>query len=192
MLFRSPALFNRATVKGSQLLPPMFEFSGACVGCGETPFVKLCSQLFGDRMLVANATGCMSICGGNLPTTPWTTRKDGLGPTWSNSLFEDNAEFGFGMRLAVDKTTGYARELLVKNVDCGCKACVGTAPLKQEILASAQDSQEEIELQRGRVKKLRSILEKCTHETAKPLDRKSVVVGNSVFMGVYIGGGRVI
>jgi pyruvate-ferredoxin/flavodoxin oxidoreductase len=124
------SLFNRATVKGSQFLPPMFEFSGACVGCGETPFVKLCSQLFGDRMMVANATGCMSICGGNLPTTPWSTRKDGRGPTWSNSLFEDNAEFGFGMRLAVDKSAEYACELLTGNINCGCAACVGTAELK--------------------------------------------------------------
>ena len=94
-------------------------------------------------MLVANATGCSSIYGGNLPTTPWSTRKDGLGPTWSNSLFEDNAEFGFGMRLAVDKTAGYANELLTKNLDCGCKACEGTIDLKQAILNSAQDSQEE-------------------------------------------------
>ncbi|MDH3997748.1 MAG: pyruvate:ferredoxin (flavodoxin) oxidoreductase [Desulfuromonadales bacterium] len=163
------SLFNRATVKGSQFLPPMFEFSGACVGCGETPFVKLCSQLFGDRMMVANATGCMSICGGNLPTTPWSTRKDGRGPTWSNSLFEDNAEFGFGMRLAVDKTAEYARELLTRNIDCGCKACEGTAGLKQEILDSVQDSQAEIETQRGRVAELKKVLAACTHETAKPL-----------------------
>ncbi len=163
------ALFNRASVKGSQLLPPMFEFSGACAGCGETPFVKLCSQLFGDRMLVANATGCSSIYGGNLPTTPWSTRKDGLGPAWSNSLFEDNAEFGLGMRLAVDKTTGYARELLERNIECGCKACEGTAEMKKEILASAQDSQAEIEAQRGRVAKLKKILPACPHETAKPL-----------------------
>ncbi|GAB4165107.1 MAG: pyruvate:ferredoxin (flavodoxin) oxidoreductase [Geothermobacteraceae bacterium] len=163
------ALFNRATVKGSQLLPPMFEFSGACAGCGETPFVKLCSQLFGDRMIVANATGCSSIYGGNLPTTPWTKRKDGLGPAWSNSLFEDNAEFGFGFRLAIDKTTGYARELLEKNIECGCKACEGTADLKKEILASAQDSQEEIEAQRARVARLKKILGACTHETARPL-----------------------
>jgi pyruvate-ferredoxin/flavodoxin oxidoreductase len=163
------SLFNRATVKGSQFLPPMFEFSGACVGCGETPFVKLCSQLFGDRMMVANATGCMSICGGNLPTTPWSTRKDGRGPTWSNSLFEDNAEFGFGMRLAVDKSAEYACELLTGNINCGCAACVGTAELKKAILASAQDSQEEIEAQRGRVADLKKILASCTHETAKPL-----------------------
>ncbi|ORJ61294.1 pyruvate:ferredoxin (flavodoxin) oxidoreductase [Geothermobacter hydrogeniphilus] len=181
-----PALVNRGTLKGSQLLPPMFEFSGACAGCGETPFVKLCSQLFGDRMVVANATGCSSIYGGNLPTTPWTKRKDGLGPAWSNSLFEDNAEFGLGMRLAIDKTTGYARELLEKNIDCGCKACEGTADLKREILASAQDSQEEIEAQRGRVAQLRKILGACTHETAKPL---LVNVDYLVKKSVWIHGG---
>lgn len=180
------SLFNRATVKGSQLLPPMFEFSGACAGCGETPFVKLCSQLFGDRMVVANATGCSSIYGGNLPTTPWSTRKDGLGPAWSNSLFEDNAEFGYGFRLAIDKTTGYARELLESNIECGCAACVGTADMKQEILASAQDSQGEIEAQRGRVKQLRAILEKCTHETAKPL---LVNIDYLVVKSVWIHGG---
>jgi len=164
-----PALFNSASVKGSQLLPPMFEFSGACAGCGETPFVKLCSQLFGDRMLVANATGCSSIYGGNLPTTPWATRKDGLGPAWSNSLFEDNAEFGFGFRLAVDKTTEYAREQLVKNMACGCAACKGKEGLKQAILDADQSSQELIEAQRERVKELKEILEKCTHETAPQL-----------------------
>ena len=164
-----PALFNSATVKGSQLLPPMFEFSGACAGCGETPFVKLCSQLFGDRMVVANATGCSSIYGGNLPTTPWATRKDGLGPAWSNSLFEDNAEFGFGFRLAIDKTTEYARELLVKNMACGCAACKGSGELKQAILDADQSTQALIEAQRGRVAKLKAILAKCTHETAKQL-----------------------
>ena len=180
------SLFNRATVKGSQLLPPMFEFSGACAGCGETPFVKLCSQLFGDRMVVANATGCSSIYGGNLPTTPWATRKDGLGPAWSNSLFEDNAEFGYGFRLAIDKTTAYARELLTSNIECGCKACEGTAGLKQEILDSAQDSQAEIEAQRGRVAQLKKILAACTHETAKPL---LVDVDYLVVKSVWIHGG---
>ncbi|MFA6107266.1 MAG: pyruvate:ferredoxin (flavodoxin) oxidoreductase, partial [Candidatus Latescibacterota bacterium] len=100
------------TVKGAQFLEPLFEFSGACEGCGETPYVKLVSQLFGDRMLVANATGCSSIYGGNLPTTPWTKNAAGRGPAWCNSLFEDNAEFGLGMRLTVDKHTEYARELL--------------------------------------------------------------------------------
>ena len=164
-----PALFNSATLKGSQLLPPMFEFSGACAGCGETPFVKLCSQLFGDRMIVANATGCSSIYGGNLPTTPWTKRKDGLGPAWSNSLFEDNAEFGFGFRLAIDKTAEYAKELLVKNMACGCAACKGSGELKQAILDADQGSQAGIEEQRARVKQLKDILEKCTHETAPQL-----------------------
>ncbi|HUN64996.1 MAG TPA: pyruvate:ferredoxin (flavodoxin) oxidoreductase [Bacteroidota bacterium] len=102
------------TVKGSQFLQPLFEYSGACSGCGETPYVKLVSQLFGDRMIVANATGCSSIYGGNLPTTPWTTNRDGRGPAWANSLFEDNAEFGLGIRLTVDKHTEIARELVRK------------------------------------------------------------------------------
>ncbi len=93
---------NAASVKGSQLLEPLFEFSGACAGCGETPYLKLITQMMGDRMIVANATGCSSIYGGNLPTTPWTTNQDGRGPAWSNSLFEDNAEFGLGMRLAME------------------------------------------------------------------------------------------
>jgi pyruvate-ferredoxin/flavodoxin oxidoreductase len=101
-------------VKGSQFLLPLFEYSGACSGCGETPYVKLATQLFGDRMIVANATGCSSIYGGNLPTTPWAVNKDGRGPAWSNSLFEDNAEFGLGMRLTIDKHTEMARELLQK------------------------------------------------------------------------------
>ncbi len=104
--------FNPTTVKNSQLLQPLFEFSGACAGCGETPYVKLLSQLFGDRTVVANATGCSSIYGGNLPTTPWAFNKEGRGPAWSNSLFEDNAEFGLGMRLTLDKQIEYANELV--------------------------------------------------------------------------------
>ncbi|HEY4691669.1 MAG TPA: pyruvate:ferredoxin (flavodoxin) oxidoreductase [Anaerolineae bacterium] len=103
---------NVATVKDSQLLQPLFEFSGACAGCGETPYLKLVSQLFGDRAVVANATGCSSIYGGNLPTTPWAKNKDGRGPAWSNSLFEDNAEFGLGFRLTLDKQNEFARELI--------------------------------------------------------------------------------
>lgn len=103
---------NTSAVKDSQFLQPLFEFSGACSGCGETPYVKLVSQLFGDRMVVANATGCSSIYGGNLPTTPWAVNNEGRGPAWSNSLFEDNAEFGFGMRLAIDKHHEYALNLL--------------------------------------------------------------------------------
>jgi pyruvate-ferredoxin/flavodoxin oxidoreductase len=105
-------LFNPGTIKNSQLLQPLFEFSGACAGCGETPYIKLVTQLFGERTLVANATGCSSIYGGNLPTTPWSHNRDGRGPSWSNSLFEDNAEFGLGMRLTVDKHNELARELL--------------------------------------------------------------------------------
>ncbi|WP_367155148.1 pyruvate:ferredoxin (flavodoxin) oxidoreductase [Methylomonas sp. HYX-M1] len=100
------------TIKGAMVLQPLFEFSGACVGCGETPYIKLASQLFGDRMIVANATGCSSIYGGNLPTTPWSKNADGRGPAWSNSLFEDNAEFGLGMRLSIDKQAEFAAELL--------------------------------------------------------------------------------
>jgi pyruvate-ferredoxin/flavodoxin oxidoreductase len=105
-------LINPSTIKNSQLLRPLFEFSGACSGCGETPYLKLVSQLFGDRAIIANATGCSSIYGGNLPTTPWAADASGRGPAWSNSLFEDNAEFGLGMRLTLDKQREYARELL--------------------------------------------------------------------------------
>ncbi len=110
-------LVNTSLIKSNQLLEPLFEFSGACSGCGETPYVKLASQLFGDRMMVANATGCSSIYGGNLPTTPWAKNKDGRGPAWANSLFEDNAEFGMGMRLAVDKQNQFAKELLSRLSD---------------------------------------------------------------------------
>ena len=106
-----------STIKNSQLLQPLFEFSGACGGCGETPYVKLVSQLFGDRTIVANATGCSSIYGGNLPTTPWSFNKQGRGPAWANSLFEDNAEFGLGMRLTLDKQMEFARELVTALAD---------------------------------------------------------------------------
>jgi len=106
------ARVNRNTVKGSQLFEPLFEFSGACSGCGETPYLKLLTQLFGDRMIVANATGCSSIFGGNLPTTPWAKNQEGFGPAWANSLFEDNAEFGLGLKLATDMKRNYAISLL--------------------------------------------------------------------------------
>jgi pyruvate-ferredoxin/flavodoxin oxidoreductase len=106
------ANLNLGAIKNSQLLTPLFEFSGACAGCGETPYIKLATQLFGDRMIVANATGCSSIYGGNLPTTPWTVNREGNGPAWANSLFEDNAEFGLGMRVTLDKQQEYATELL--------------------------------------------------------------------------------
>jgi pyruvate-ferredoxin/flavodoxin oxidoreductase len=105
---------NLAAVKDAALMEPLFEFSGACAGCGETPYLKLLSQLFGDRAIIANATGCSSIYGGNLPTTPWTKNREGRGPAWANSLFEDNAEFGLGIRLAVDEQQKHARELLLR------------------------------------------------------------------------------
>ncbi len=105
---------NANSVRGMQTLEPLFEFSGACGGCGETPYLKLLTQLFGDRLVVANATGCSSIYGGNLPTTPWSTNKEGRGPAWANSLFEDNAEFGYGFRVSLDKQREYAAELLEK------------------------------------------------------------------------------
>ncbi len=162
-------LFKRQTLKGSQFLPPTFEFSGACAGCGETPFVKLLSQLFGDRALIANATGCSSIYGGNLPTTPWTTRKDGLGPAWSNSLFEDNAEFGYGMRLSVDKFNEYAQELLAGAAEHLCKAGSEYADLIQEIQGADQSTQEGIEAQRARVATLKAGLEKCPDNNSKQL-----------------------
>jgi pyruvate-ferredoxin/flavodoxin oxidoreductase len=139
-------------VKNAQLLEPLFEFSGACAGCGETPYVKLVSQLFGDRMVVANATGCSSIYGGNLPTTPWSQNKDGRGPAWSNSLFEDNAEFGLGMRLALDKQTTYAMELVE-----ALKEQVG-AELADAILTADQSDETGIGVQRARVAELKAKL----------------------------------
>ena len=112
-----PARLPRLDVKGSQLLPPLFEYSGACAGCGETPYVKLLTQLFGDRALIANATGCSSIYGGNLPTTPYCVNREGRGPAWANSLFEDNAEFGLGMRLALDAQRDEAQRMLRVHAD---------------------------------------------------------------------------
>jgi pyruvate-ferredoxin/flavodoxin oxidoreductase len=143
------------TLRGSQLVRPTFEFSGACAGCGETPYLKLLSQLFGDRAMIANATGCTSIYGGNLPTTPWAKRADGRGPAWSNSLFEDNAEFGFGMRLAVDKFTESARELAAELLGKGTKTL---QPLLKEILAADQSDQTGIEKQRELVVALKKAI----------------------------------
>jgi len=136
------------TVRGTQFLEPLFEFSGACEGCGETPYLKLISQLFGDRLTVANATGCSSIYGGNLPTTPWTVGEDGRGPAWSNSLFEDNAEFGLGLRLAADRHTEIARRLLTDMRDA-----VGPE-LVDEILTAPQLRESELRAQRERLAEL--------------------------------------
>jgi pyruvate-ferredoxin/flavodoxin oxidoreductase len=138
--------------KGSQFLEPLFEYSGACNGCGETPYLKLLTQLFGDRLLMANATGCSSIYGGNLPTTPYTTNRDGRGPAWSNSLFEDNAEFGFGFRLAIDAHVAAARALLER-----LAPKVGEKLVK-ELLGADQSGEAGIAAQRDRVTALKKKL----------------------------------
>ncbi len=157
------SLFNPFTTKGSQYMPTMFEFSGACAGCGETPYVKLLTQLFGDRMIIANATGCSSIYGGNLPTTPYAPRADGRGPAWSNSLFEDNAEFGFGMRLTVEKLTQYALEMLdAVKLD-------GKAKLAEEIKSADLSTQENIEVQRERLETMRTYLKNDSSDEARRL-----------------------
>jgi len=151
------------TVKGSQFYMPLFEFSGACAGCGETPYVKLLSQLFGDRAIVANATGCSSIYGGNLPTTPWAKNKEGRGPAWSNSLFEDNAEFGLGFRLTIDKQKEYATELLKK-----MSSEIGDQ-LVSAIVDNPQKNDVEIGRQRGLVSDLKKKLQAIGSEDAKNL-----------------------
>ena len=149
----STTRLDHSRVKDVQLIPPLFEFSGACAGCGETPYLKLISQLFGDHMMVANATGCSSIYGGNLPTTPWSVNADGRGPSWSNSLFEDNAEFGLGMRLAVDSQRRFAERMLKE-----IAPEVGDQ-LVREILEADQSSQELVDLQRGRIADLKARLQ---------------------------------
>jgi pyruvate-ferredoxin/flavodoxin oxidoreductase len=152
-------------VKGVQFLEPLFEYSGACVGCGETPYVKLLTQLFGDRALIANATGCSSIYGGNLPTTPFTVNRDGRGPAWANSLFEDNAEFGFGYRLAIDKHVEQARELMTRMA-----SQLGES-LVEGLLSSDQHSESGIAEQRARVALLKQKLAAITSGEARWLER---------------------
>ena len=147
------------TVKDSQYLEPLFEFSGACPGCGETPYIKLATQLFGDRMIVANATGCSSIYGGNLPTTPYTFNKEGRGPAWSNSLFEDNAEFGLGFRLSIDKHNEQAKELVNKLRDK-----IGDE-LADALINARQVDEADIQEQRQRVEDLKKKLEKYKDES---------------------------
>ncbi|MBM3126370.1 MAG: pyruvate:ferredoxin (flavodoxin) oxidoreductase, partial [Chloroflexi bacterium] len=173
-------LINPSTIKNSQLLRPLFEFSGACAGCGETPYVKLVSQLFGDRTIVANATGCSSIYGGNLPTTPWARDAKGRGPSWSNSLFEDNAEFGLGMRLTIDKQNEYAHELLQ-----GFDKELG-ADLVNAILNADQSDEAGIEAQRVRVEELKNKLSKSSESRARDLISIS---DNLVKRSVWIMGG---
>lgn len=161
------SLLKLNTTKGTQFLEPLFEFSGACAGCGETPYVKMLSQLFGDRAVIANATGCSSIYGGNLPTTPYTSRKDGRGPAWSNSLFEDAAEFGLGMRLTSDKLAEYARELIDRLLSG--KGCSVDASLLTKIRENNQTTQEEIEQQRALVDDLKKQIAGCSCAECKEL-----------------------
>lgn len=183
--FESIQVNNRSqvdfsSVRGAQFLQPLFEFSGACSGCGETPYVKLMSQLFGDRLIVANATGCSSIYGGNLPTTPWTKNEEGRGPAWSNSLFEDNAEFGFGFRLSVDKHTDMARNGLIELKEHFDPELV-SATLSAEQLTESQ-----IRLQRVRVDHIREQLKGVDSEAARNVIS---VLDNLVRRSIWLLGG---
>jgi pyruvate-ferredoxin/flavodoxin oxidoreductase len=171
---------NLSRIKDLQLVQPLFEFSGCCAGCGETPYVKLLTQLFGDRALISNATGCSSIYGGNLPTTPYTVNGEGRGPAWSNSLFEDNAEFGLGMRLALDKQMEYAREVLPK-----MSSQIGEE-LVEGLLNADQSTDAGIEEQRKRVAELKEKLEKMDSPEAKSL---LTVADSLVKKSVWILGG---
>ncbi|RMI06747.1 MAG: 4Fe-4S dicluster domain-containing protein, partial [Calditrichaeota bacterium] len=168
-------------VKGAQFLEPLFEFSGACAGCGETPYIKLATQLFGDRMIVANATGCSSIYGGNLPTTPWAVNAEGLGPAWSNSLFEDNAEFGLGFRLTIDTLNRQARQLVQQ-----LAGKIGDS-LVRELLEADQSDEAGIHAQRERVRQLKEKLAslKQTPEVRRLASIADYLVKKSVWI---IGG----
>ena len=175
-------LLPRASVRGSQVLEPLFEFSGACAGCGETPYVKLVSQLFGDRIVVANSTGCSSIYGGNLPTTPWTVDRDGRGPAWNNSLFEDTAEFGMGMRMGCEARLARARLLLE-----------GLAPrldgaLVRETIEAPQDTELQLRAQRQRVADLEQALEGLGNDDPD-VPHLLALAGDLVSKGVWIIGG---
>jgi pyruvate-ferredoxin/flavodoxin oxidoreductase len=167
-------------LKGSQLLQPLFEYSGACAGCGETPYVKLLTQLFGDRALIANATGCSSIYGGNLPTTPYTVNREGRGPAWANSLFEDNAEFGLGLRLGLDSQTRRARSLLA-----GLAARLGDN-LVRELLDADQSGERGIAAQRARVRELKQRLADPTDRAGEEL---ALLADYLVRKSVWIVGG---
>jgi len=178
--FQDRARVDFSNVRGVQFLEPLFEFSGACAGCGETPYLKLISQLFGDRMMVANATGCSSIYGGNLPTTPWAKNAEGRGPAWSNSLFEDNAEFGYGYRLTADKHLEMARTLLTE-----LRPQVGH-DLVKETLAAPQALESEIRKQRLRVAKIENKLRQLNTPEANAL---LSVIDHLVRRSIWIVGG---
>ncbi|MFG6107358.1 pyruvate:ferredoxin (flavodoxin) oxidoreductase [Leptothoe sp. EHU-05/26/07-4] len=187
---------NLHKISQQQMQQPLFEFSGACAGCGETPYLKLLTQLFGDRLLVANATGCSSIYGGNLPTTPWSHNADGRGPAWSNSLFEDNAEFGLGFRVSIDKQTTYAAELL-QQVDAEMVVEVGFSHLEQlakQILQAQQTDEADIVEQRERVAQLKGLLEKLivqeiSIELKDKIQRLLPLIDYLVKKSVWIVGG---
>jgi pyruvate-ferredoxin/flavodoxin oxidoreductase len=174
------AKLSHSQVKDLQLLQPLFEFSGACSGCGETPYIKLMTQLFGDRLYVANATGCSSIYGGNLPTTPYTSDAQGRGPTWANSLFEDNAEFGFGMRVALDQQKAFA-EMLVERL----APQIG-AELAAELVSASQKTEAEINRQRDRVSALR---ERLAGNESSDAQNLMAIADSLVRKSVWILGG---
>jgi pyruvate-ferredoxin/flavodoxin oxidoreductase len=171
---------NFANIRGVQFLEPLFEFSGACAGCGETPYLKLLSQLFGDRLQIANATGCSSIYGGNLPTTPWRANAQGRGPAWSNSLFEDNAEFGYGYRLAIDQQTQIAQDLLRKMASSVGEGLVG------EILTAVQVTESDFKHQFERLAALKKKLAAIDSEEARNL---LAVADNLIRRSVWLVGG---
>ena len=173
----------RDTVKGAAQLEPLFEFSGACAGCGETPYIRLVTQLFGDRMVVANATGCSSIYGANLPTTPYTVNGQGRGPAWANSLFEDNAEFGLGMRLGLDAQVAHATMLVER-----LKPVIGEA-FADELIDSPQDTEPQLAAQRERVARLRTILAGVTGEHAEDARALDALSTDLVKQGIWIFGG---
>jgi pyruvate-ferredoxin/flavodoxin oxidoreductase len=167
-------------VRGVQFLQPLFEFSGACAGCGETPYLKIITQLFGDRMMVANATGCSSIYGGNLPTTPWTKNADGRGPAWSNSLFEDNAEFGMGFRLSADQHRDQAEQALE-----ALRPELGDE-FVDAILHAPQQVESEIKAQRDRVAELKYRLTLIDTKASRQLQ---AMAGHLIRRSVWIVGG---
>ncbi len=176
----TPASLDAELVRGAQFLTPLFEFSGACAGCGETPYLRLLTQLFGDRLLVANATGCSSIYGGNLPTTPWSVNKLGRGPAWANSLFEDNAEFGLGFRLSLDKQRAEAERLLAS-----LAPHLGPAQVR-DLLEARQISQQDVDAQRDRVAALEKALAPLADATAR---RLGTIAKHLVRKSVWIVGG---
>ena len=177
------AKLDFSSVRGAQFLEPLFEFSGACAGCGETPYIKLLSQLFGPRLLVANATGCSSIYGGNLPTTPWSKNKEGSGPAWSNSLFEDNAEFGLGMRIAADHHMQIARQLVVE-----LASEIGAA-FANELIHSGQHVGSELRAQRNRVEKLKNILSTMQNNGHEKAAALLSIVDHLVRRSIWLVGG---